>query len=332
MARHALGAIARAGALAVALAASCAIGVISSSAAAATAKFRFGLSVADNVVYAPVLAAAKLGFFADAKLDVDIVPLRGVSVAEEALAAGHVEIIDHTAAYAARAISGGAKLKVVATATNGFYGWTLIVRTDSPARGVRDLVGEKIGIGAAKSISGMAARRLMDQTSGSYKFAPTGPGALMPALRNGELQGVLFSAAVAQREVGAGNARTILDLTDLGDRTAIYGYSASAAAIEKRPEDLRAFLAAVRRATEYMKANREWSVRFIKSYVKVDNEDFAEMLHDRVVAELSASYRTRTEAVERALALAARAWDAPGLLELDPASVFTNQFLPGDGT
>ncbi len=63
--------------------------------ASAQGSIRFGATVADNVVYAPVFAAQELGYFESAGVKVTIVPLRGAAVAEEALEAGHVDVIDH---------------------------------------------------------------------------------------------------------------------------------------------------------------------------------------------------------------------------------------------
>jgi ABC-type nitrate/sulfonate/bicarbonate transport system substrate-binding protein len=313
---------------AVALAA---VGGMTRASSSSQGSIRFGVTVADNVAFAPAFAALELGFFEQAGVKVAIVPLRGAAVAEEALAAGHVEIIDHVVAYTGRVVSRGGDPRVIATVSSGFLGWSLIVRTDSPIQNVRDLVGKRVGVGPRLSVGEMAAQRLTDQVSGRFEIIHNGPGSLVPALRSGEIDAMLFSASVAQREVTAGNARMILDLTDPADRTAIYGYAASAEAREKRGEDLRRFLAAVLRATAHMKQNREWSLRFLKGYVRVRDDAFAAILHDRIVANLSSNGETKVDDVERAVSLAARAWDAPAVVDVPVQQIFTNEFLPDDG-
>lgn len=313
---------------AVALAA---VGGMTRASSSSQGSIRFGVTIADNVAFAPAFAALELGFFEEAGVKVAIVPLRGSAVAEEALAAGHVEIIDHVVAYTGRAVSRGGPPRVIATVSSGFLGWSLIVRADSPIQNVRDLVGKRVGVGPRLSVGDMAAQRLTDQVSGRFEIIHNGPGALVPALRSGEIDAMLFSASVAQREVTAGNARMILDLTDPADRTAIYGYAASAEAREKRAEDLRRFLAAVLRATAYMKQNREWSLRFLKGYVRVPDGAFAAILQDRIVHNLSANGETKIDDVERAVSLAARAWDSPALIDVPVQQIFTNEFLPDDG-
>ncbi|MFN3891487.1 MAG: ABC transporter substrate-binding protein [Beijerinckiaceae bacterium] len=306
-------------------------GLGGASRASTAGGIRFGVTIADNVAFAPAFAAQELGFFEEARLKVTFVPLRGAAVAEEALAAAHVDVIDHVVAYTGRAIAAGSDLRIVATASNGFLGWSLIVRADSAAASVRDLVGKRIGVGPRLSVGDMAAQRLSDQVSGRFDLIHNGPGALVPALRAGEIDAMLFSASVAQREVAAGNARTLLDLTDPADRTAIYGYAASAEAREKRGEDLRRFLAATLRATAYMKKERDWSLRFLKTYVRVPDDAFAAILQDRIIANLSSNGETRVDDVERAVALAARAWDAPTLADMPAERIFSNEFLPDDG-
>lgn len=292
-----------------------------------TGLVRFGVTVADNVVYAPAFAAAELGFFEAAGVKASVVPLRGAAAGEEALAAGHVDLIDHVIAYTSRAVSSGVDARVIATASNGFLGWSVIVRTDSPITSLRDLVGKRVGIGPRLSVSDMAAQRLADQLSARFDLTHLSPGLLMPALRNGEVEAVLFSAAVAQREVVAGNARTLHDLTDPADRTAVYGYAASTDAMERRGEDLRRFLAAVMRATTHMQRDEAWSLRFLKAYVKIPDDRLARILHERVIAHLSPDGETEPDAVERAVALAARAWNAPAMVETPVGAMFTNAFL-----
>ena len=308
-----------------------ALAAVTQTAHASPGAIRFGVTVADNVVYAPLFAAQELGFFDDAGVKVSVVPLRGSAVAEEALAANHVDVIDHVVAYTGRQIASGGGARIVATASLGFLGWSLIVRSDSPAKSPRDLVGRKVGVGPRLSVGDMAAQRLADQISGRFENIHNGPGALVPALRSGEIDAMLFSASVAQREVAAGNARTIFDLTDAGHRMAVYGYAASAEAREKRGEDLRKFLAAVLRATAHMKSNRDWSLRFLKSYVRVPDDALAAILHDRIIANLSSNGETKAPDVERAISLAARAWDAPQMMDIAVEQVFTNEFLPDDG-
>lgn len=297
------------------------------SAAASENVVRFGVTVADNVAYAPAFAALELGFFAAAGVRLVVVPLRGVAAGEEALAAGHVDIIDHTIAYTSRMIANGLNVRVVATASTGFLGWSLIVREDNPAKGLRDLVGRKIGVGLRFSVGDMAAQRLADISSGRFELIHLSPGLLVPALRGGEVDGVLFSASLAKREVVAGNARVVHELTDPGDRTAVYGYAALTEVIERRPEDLRRFLAAVWQATAHMQNNRDWSVRFLKEFVKASDDRLAPILHDQVIANLSLTGETDAEAVERATALAARAWNAPALVDTSATDVFTNALL-----
>ena len=61
--------------------------VARASGQSATGLIRFGVTVADNVVYAPVFAAAELGFFEAAGVKANFVPLRGAAAGEEALLA-----------------------------------------------------------------------------------------------------------------------------------------------------------------------------------------------------------------------------------------------------
>jgi ABC-type nitrate/sulfonate/bicarbonate transport system substrate-binding protein len=135
---------------------------------------------------------------------------------------------------------------------------------------------------------------------------------------------------VVRREAASGNARTILDLTDLADRTAIYGYSASRAMRETRGEDLRAFMSAVHRAAAHMQNDRAWSLRFLRTFANITDSGLAESLFDQVVNRLSTKGVSDPEEVRRGLSLAARAWNDPMLADIDPELVYSNEFLSPD--
>jgi hypothetical protein len=65
--------------------------------------------------------------------------------------------------------------------------------------------------------------------------------------------------------------------------------------------------------------------------VRVPDDTLAAVLQDKIIANLSSNGETKTQDVERAVGLAARAWDAPAILDVPTERIFTNEFLPGDG-
>ena len=294
---------------------------------ASAGEIRLGL-VPENVFTAPAYAAEKLGYFKDAGVSVKFIVFRGGAAAQEAMTAKQVDIIDYFGPAVALAISKGAKEKIVAVNMPGHTGWHIIVKADSPYKTVKDLAGKRIGISAKATTSDMAALWAAEQAGVSIAQVPLGPGALAPALRGGQIESIVFSAIITNREMMAGHARSVLALTDVMPPTIADAYIASQEQIDARPDDLRAFLAANLKALAYMKANREWSLAFLKEFAKVDNDKLTALLFDDIIPRIPADGRIDPNWVQTGIQLAARAWDLPDLAKVDAASTFTNAFLP----
>lgn len=293
----------------------------------AAREVRLGL-VPANVFTAPAYAAEKLGYYKDAGIDVKFIVFRGGAAAQEAMTARQVDIIDYFGPAAALAVTKGVKQKMVAVNMPGHTGWHVIVKADSPIKTIKDLAGKKIGISAKATTSDMAALWVADRAGIQMQQIPVGPAALAPALRASQIDAVVFSAILTNREMSAGHARSILDLTDIMEPTIADAYVASAEMMEKRPGDLRAFLAATLKGLEYMKGNRNWSIAFLKDFAQIDDQPILELLQDKIIPRIPADGRIELPWVDGGLKLASRAWDVPELLKVDPASIFTNEFLP----
>ena len=211
-------------------------------------EIRLGL-VPENVFTAPAYAAEKLGLYKAAGLDVKFIVFRGGAAAQEAMSAAQVDVIDYFGPAVALAVSKGAKEKLVAVNIPGHTGWHVLVKADSPFKDIKDLAGKKIGISAKATTSDMAALWIADRAGIQLQQVPVGPGALAPALRAGQLDAIVFSALVTNREMLAGHARSILALTDVMPPTIADAYVASLDLMQNRSADLRAFLAVLRDLT-----------------------------------------------------------------------------------
>lgn len=291
-------------------------------------EIRLGL-VPENIFTSPAYAAERLGYYKAAGVDVKFIIFRGGAAAQEALTAKQADVIDYFGPAVALAITKGVKQKLVAANMPGHTGWQVIVKADSPYKEIKDLAGKKIGITAKATTSDMAALWVADKFGITLQQVPVGPAALAPALRGGQIDAVVFSAIVTNREVMAGHARSLLSLTDRMEPTIADAYVAAQELMDQRPADLRAFLAQTLRGLQYMKANREWSLAFLKEFTKVDSDKLVTLLFDEIIPRIPADGRIDKAWVDTGLKLAARAWDVPDLAKVDAATVFTNEFLPG---
>lgn len=295
---------------------------------AAAGDLRLGL-VPENVFTSPAYAAEKLGYYKDAGLSVKFTIFRGGAAGQEALSAGQADVIDYFGPAIALAISKGAKERIVATNMPGHTGWNVVVKADSPYKDIKDLAGKKVGITAKATTSDMAALWFAEKAGIAIQQVPVGPAALAPSLRSGQIDAFVFSAVVTNREILAGHARSLLSLTDVMPPTIADSYVAAQDYMDKHAADLRAFLAATLKGLAHMKANRDWSLAFLKDFTKVDNDKLVALLLDEVLPRMPADGRTEKAWVETGIKLAARAWDTPELAKVEPAVVFTNDFLSG---
>lgn len=109
---------------------------------------------------APFAIATKMGWFADAGISVQLVPLPGSSDCVKLVATGDI-------AYALPSVeplipirAQGVKIKVFYTAYQGnIYG--LVVPADSPIKSIKDLRGKKIGVASMASGGVFVARALL---------------------------------------------------------------------------------------------------------------------------------------------------------------------------
>jgi NitT/TauT family transport system substrate-binding protein len=150
----------------------------------------------------------------------------------------------------------------------------------------------------------------------------------VPGLRSGQVDGIVFSALITLREIDAGQARSLIDLTSEMPPTLANVYVASQDMLDKRPQELRAALAAIYESLAYMRQNRDWTLDYLKQFAKSDNEKLNAQLYDHVIKGLSPDGRIDRAWIANGLALAARAWDMPDLAKADPDAIFSNDFHP----
>jgi NitT/TauT family transport system substrate-binding protein len=306
-----------AGALAVA-------SVTAGSAAAETVRIAFP---ADSVDFSPAYVAEKIGLFKKANVDVKLTVFRGGAAVQEAMSAGAADLMSYFGPAVALAVSKGAKEKFVMTVLPGAAGWNCIVKTDSPIKTVKDLDGKKIGVSSRASTSDMSALWMAERAGIHVQLVPLGAG-LAPGLRSGQVDALVFSALTTQREILSGHARLLLDVGKEMPPTMANGYVATQEMMEKHPVELRATLAALLEASAYMRANKQWTLDFLKGFAKSDDSALIEVLYKQLVDNISRDGNIDAKWIETGLKFAAKAWDQPELDNMNVETLYTNEFLP----
>lgn len=295
-------------------------------ASAQSGEIRLAQAIADDIFLSPVFAAERLGFFRAADIRIRRLNLRGAEAIQQALKAGQADIIDASGPAAAQAFPGGAGGKLVATAANGFFGWTVIARAGGAAASIADLAGRPVGVSSTHSLSDMAAQLVSENARVKFDIVTLGAGAIVPELRAGRVEAIISSALLGLREVNANRAQILLDLSSEPTPFLVSGYIASTRMIETQQRDVRGFIAAVSQALTHMQSDRKWSVDLLKEYARITDAGYAELIYDNVIRAMSSDLQVNPESLKEALELAARAWKQPELAALPVAPLFTNDF------
>lgn len=289
---------------------------------------RIGMAVGDDVSTSPAYAAEKLGYFKDAHLDVQLSAYRGGAAAQEALSAGATDMISYFGAGVGLAVSKGAKEKMVGAASGEALGWQMLASGTSKVESVKDLAGKKVGVTVKGSTSDMFALWAADHAGVQIQTIPLGGGALVPALRNGQVDAVVLWPGLSYKVMLTDHARSLMDFGTEMIPTLAVVYVASQDFIDKHPDELRATLAAIYKGLAYMRANRAWTLDFLKGYSHEDDAKVTELTYENVVLKLPQTGEIKPEWAENSLRLAAKSWDMPELANIDPASLVTNNFHP----
>src|SRR5204863_4176758 len=107
---------------------------------------------------------------------------RGGAEGYEAMAAGAADVILNSASSVAAGIKKGVMAKNVAGAALGYYGWHLVVKSDSPIKDVKELAGKKVGITSAGSGTDLLALWTQADRKIPFTRVPLGGGGLVPNL------------------------------------------------------------------------------------------------------------------------------------------------------
>ena len=117
---------------------------------------------------------------------------RGGAEGYEAMAAGAADVIMNSASSVAAGIRKGVMAKNVAGSALGYYGWHLVVKTDSPIKDVSELAGKKVGITSAGSGTDILALWAQADRKIQFTRVPLGGGGLVPNLLSGNIDATVL--------------------------------------------------------------------------------------------------------------------------------------------
>ena len=223
----------------------------------------------------------------------------------EALAAGATDLVLNSSSSVAAGLKKGVNARCVANGANGYYGWYLVVKTDSPLKQVSELAGKKVGITSAGSGSDICARWTLAHHKLDFTRVPLGGGGLVPNLLTGNIDATVLYSPLTYKVMDEKLARPLIDYGAAIPAHSNASWIASDKFINERSEVLQKALNAIYGGLAFLcaDANRAAAVKLIAEIDEIPEAIAAREL-DGNIKNLSRTGEYQLDWMERALDMA----------------------------
>lgn len=290
--------------------------------------------------YLPLTVTARLGYFKDEGLNVEISDFAGGGRALQSLMGGSADVVtgsyDHTVQMQAK----GQPL-VAVVQLGRFPGFVLGVVTAKAAnfRGLQDLKGMKIGITAPGSSTHFMAMLMLAQAGlkpEDASFVGVGASAsAYAAVKRGEIDAIVNADPVISLLESQSLIKVIADTRTLEGSRQVYGGALPAAVlyappafIEKHPRTMQALVNAFVRGLKWMQANSAETVAGVmpEEYALGDKETYVKSIRASLPM-YSPDGRFAPEGEEIAYQVLKRFDPSVQSATIDIAGTYTNAFV-----
>jgi NitT/TauT family transport system substrate-binding protein len=244
----------------------------------------------------------------------------------EAIAAGAADLILNSSSSVAAGLNKGVNVRCVANGANGYYGWYLVVKTDSPITKVAELAGKKVGITSAGSGTDILARWTIAEHKIDFTRVPLGGGGLVPNLLTGNIDATVLYSPLTYKVIDEKVARPLIDYGAAVPAHSNSAWIASDKIIKERPQVVQKAINALYGGLAFLtaEANRAAAVKLIAEIDEIPEAIAAREL-DGNIKHLSRTGEMQLDWMERALDMARLI----GMKDLAPAKdIFITQFKP----
>ena len=236
------------------------------------------------------------------------------------------DLILNSSSSVAAGLRKGVNVRCVANGANGYYGWYLVVKNNSPIKQVSEIAGKKVGITSAGSGTDILARWTIAEHKIDLTRVPLGGGGLVPNLLTGNIDASVLYSPLTYRVIDERVARPLIDYGAAVPSHSNSAWIASDRIIKERPQAVQKALNAIYGGLAFLRAdsNRAAAVRLIAEIDDIPEAIAAREL-DGNIKNLSATGEMRLELMARALDMARLI----GMTDLAPANeMFVTQFRP----
>lgn len=292
----------------------------------AVAQEKVRLALPTKTYYPTIVAetALRQKFFEKEGLDAELTIYKGGAEAFEAIAADAADITHGSPAIVAGGRKKGVQSKAVGGASRGYYGWHVIVPTDSPITELSGLAGKKVGITSSGSASDIIANWAMKEAGAEFTRVPLGGGGLVPNLLSKNVDAIVIYSPLSFRVLLENQGRS---LVDVGEKMPVHMsgvWIAPDALIKEKPELVQKTMNALFSAVVFLNENREEAIKLIAEIDEVSPE-VAAAEYDGNISRLPSSGEMTDEWLKISLDLA----ELVGMSDLASVDeIFVNDFKP----
>ena len=245
----------------------------------------------------------------------------------EGMAAGAADIILDPPSLVSAGRKKGVMSKIVANATMGNFGWQLMVPAKSTLD-VKDLNGKKVAITAAGSGSDLLALWTIQDRKIDFTRVPVGGGGLVPNLLAGNVDAAVVYSPLSFQISKSGEAKTILDYGKAVPPNLTSGWIVLDKFAQEKPALVQKALNALYGAVNFMRANKDATVKLIADLYEMPAE-IAALEYENTIMKLETDGNMAAPNVTDAVQLSLDLAKLGGLKDIvPPAEVISTQFKP----
>ena len=245
----------------------------------------------------------------------------------EGMAAGAADIILDPPSLVSAGRKKGVMSRIVANAAMGNFGWQLMVPVKSTLD-VKDLNGKKVAITAAGSGSDLLALWTIQDRKIDFTRVPVGGGGLVPNLLAGNVEAAVVYSPLSFQISKSGEARTILDYSKEVPPNLTAGWIVLDKFAEAKPQVVQKAINALYGAVQFMRANRDVTVKLIADLYEMPAE-IAALEYENTIMKLETNGNMAAANVAPAVQLSLDLAKLGGLKDIVPTEdVISTKFVP----
>jgi len=310
-----------------ALASLVAVTVLAAPAAATAETIRVGLPTKTYWPTTVAETAVRQKLFEKEGITAELTIYRSGAETFEGMAAGAADIILDPPSLVSAGRKKGVMSRIVANAAMGNFGWQLMVPTKSTL-GVKDLNGKKVAITAAGSGSDLLALWTIQDRKIEFTRVPVGGGGLVPNLLAGNVDAAVVYSPLSFQIGKAGDAKTILDYSKEVPPNLTAGWIVLDKYAQEKPQTVQKALNALYGALQFMRANKDVTVKLIADLYEMPAE-IAALEYDNTIMKLETSGDMSAAEVPAAVQLSLDLAKLGGLKDIVPVEdVISTKFKP----